>query len=128
MDAFNDELESFRGRVKERARIRIEEAIKEVEEEDRQKRLGPGGLDPVEVFETLPKELQECFEKKDIPLLKKVISEMDPKEAEEHMKRCVDSGLWVPGGNDSPDPEIEPDEEAVIEQDDEYQSQEPEKN
>ncbi|CAD5117945.1 DgyrCDS6687 [Dimorphilus gyrociliatus] len=115
MDAFNDELESFRSRVKERARIRIEEAMKEVEEEERQKRLGPGGLDPVEVFETLPKSLQECFEQKDIPLLKKVISEMDPKEAEEHMKRCVDSGLWVPGGNDEPDQEIEPDGEAIAE-------------
>lgn len=125
MDAFNDELESFRSRVRERARIRIEEAMKEVEEEERQKRLGPGGLDPVEVFDTLPKELQECFEKKDIPLLKKVISEMDPKEAEEHMKRCVDSGLWVPGGNDSPDQEIEPDGEAIVEAE---ENVEPEKN
>jgi len=26
---------------------------------------------------------------------------MDPEEAQYHMKRCVDSGLWVPGPSDS---------------------------
>ena len=53
-DAFNEELESFKERVRGRAKIRIEKAMKEYEEEERQKRLGPGGLDPVEVYETLP--------------------------------------------------------------------------
>lgn len=55
LDAFNDELESFKVRVKERAEIRLENARKEVEEEERQQRLGPGGLDPIEVMESLPK-------------------------------------------------------------------------
>ncbi|XP_020914708.1 hsp90 co-chaperone Cdc37, partial [Exaiptasia diaphana] len=55
MEAFNDELTSFKKRVKERAEARIEKAMKEAEEEERQARLGPGGLDPVEVFESLPK-------------------------------------------------------------------------
>lgn len=63
-EAFNDELESFKERVRGRAKIRIEKAMKEYEEEERQKRLGPGGLDPVEVYETLP-QVQEaprhCF-------------------------------------------------------------------
>ena len=53
-DAFNDELESFKERVRTRAKIRIEKALKEYEEEERQKRLGPGGIDPVEVYESLP--------------------------------------------------------------------------
>lgn len=53
-DAFNDELESFKERVRGRAKIRIEKAMKELEEEERQKRIGPGGLDPVEVYESLP--------------------------------------------------------------------------
>uniref|UniRef100_A0A3B1J479 Hsp90 co-chaperone Cdc37 n=1 Tax=Astyanax mexicanus TaxID=7994 RepID=A0A3B1J479_ASTMX len=53
-DAFNDELESFKERVRGRAKIRIEKAMKEYEEEERQKRLGPGGLDPVEVYDSLP--------------------------------------------------------------------------
>ena len=43
----------------------------------------------------LYKNLQECFEKKDVELLKTVLCSMDPQQAEYHMKRCVDSGLWV---------------------------------
>lgn len=54
MEGFNDELESFKVRVQERAKARIERAMKEYEEEERQKRLGPGGLDPVDVYESLP--------------------------------------------------------------------------
>lgn len=105
-DAFNDELESFKERVRGRAKIRIDKAMKEYEEEERQKRLGPGGLDPVEVYETLPavsssvfrhspfifscqfkithktcsdlQEMQKCFDEKDIQMLQEVISKMDP--------------------------------------------------
>ncbi|XP_073697766.1 hsp90 co-chaperone Cdc37 [Garra rufa] len=95
-DAFNDELESFKERVRGRAKIRIEKAMKEYEEEERQKRMGPGGLDPVEVYETLPSEMQKCFDEKDIQMLQEAISKMDPTEAKYHMKRCIDSGLWVP--------------------------------
>ena len=32
IDAFNDELESFKDRIRERAKIRIQEAMKEVEQ------------------------------------------------------------------------------------------------
>ncbi|XP_051558716.1 hsp90 co-chaperone Cdc37-like isoform X2 [Myxocyprinus asiaticus] len=95
-DAFNDELESFKERVRGRAKIRIEKAMKEYEEEERQKRLGPGGLDPAEVYESLPEEMQKCFDDKDIQMLQETISKMDPTEAKYHMKRCIDSGLWVP--------------------------------
>ncbi|XP_076000181.1 hsp90 co-chaperone Cdc37-like [Genypterus blacodes] len=95
-EAFNDELESFKERVRGRAKIRIEKAMKEYEEEEREKRLGPGGLDPVEVYETLPAEMQKCFDEKDIQMLQEAISKMDPTEAKIHMKRCIESGLWVP--------------------------------
>ncbi|XP_015706493.1 hsp90 co-chaperone Cdc37, partial [Coturnix japonica] len=54
MEGFNDELEAFKDRVRGRAKARIERAMREYEEEERQKRLGPGGLDPVEVYESLP--------------------------------------------------------------------------
>ena len=54
MEGFNDELEAFKERVRGRAKARVEKAMKEYEEEERQKRLGPGGLDPVEVYESLP--------------------------------------------------------------------------
>ena len=53
--AFEDELRSFKERIRLRAEQKLELAMKEVEEEERQARLGPGGLDPVEVFESLPK-------------------------------------------------------------------------
>jgi len=43
--------------------------------------------------------LKECFEKQDIPLLQQIIAKMEPTEAKYHMKRCVDSGLWVPEAN-----------------------------
>lgn len=96
---FKDELQSFIGRVKERAQARIDKAMKEYEEEERQKRLGPGGLDPVEVFESLPKELQTCFDTKNIQLLQDTLTEMPEEEARYHLKRCIDSGLWVPDAN-----------------------------
>ncbi|KAA0721643.1 Hsp90 co-chaperone [Triplophysa tibetana] len=108
-DAFNDELESFKGRVRGRAKIRIEKAMKEYEEEERQKRLGPGGLDPVEVYESLPSELQKCFDDKDIQMLQDAISKLDPTEAKHHMKRCIESGLWVP--NSRADEEADKDPE-----------------
>ncbi|XP_034749463.1 hsp90 co-chaperone Cdc37 [Etheostoma cragini] len=108
-DAFNDELESFKERVRGRAKIRIEKAMKEYEEEERQKRLGPGGLDPVEVYESLPVEMQKCFDDKDIQMLQDAISKMDPTEAKLHMKRCIDSGLWVPNSKTNDGDEKEED-------------------
>lgn len=114
-DAFNDELESFKDRVRGRAKIRIEKAMKEYEEEEKQKRMGPGGLDPVDVYESLPAEMQKCFDEKDIQMLQDVISKMDPTEAKAHMKRCIDSGLWVPNSktDEGEDKEEDPTYEEV---------------
>lgn len=52
--AFEDELKGFKERVQNRAKEKLDVLMKEVEEEERQNRLGPGGLDPLEVLETLP--------------------------------------------------------------------------
>jgi hypothetical protein len=55
--AFDDELVAFKERIRRRALEKIEEQMEEARQEEeleRQSRLGPGGLDPVEVFETLP--------------------------------------------------------------------------
>ena len=60
----------------------------------KEERLGPGGLDPLEVIESLPQEMQDAFESRDTDQLRKALMSMDPKDAEYHMKRCVDSGLW----------------------------------
>lgn len=50
----------------------------------------------MEVFETLPEELQKCFESQNIGLLQETIAKMDEEQARYHMKRCVESGLWIP--------------------------------
>merc|ERR1712176_202674 len=71
--------------------VSLVEAMYTMSEEERR---GPGGLDPVEVFESLPKELQECFKSGDIEQLKQVASNMDHAEFEKHFQRCIDSGLW----------------------------------
>lgn len=54
-DAFDYELKLLKERIRNCAQNRLESAMKELEEEERLKRLGPGGIDPVEVYESLPK-------------------------------------------------------------------------
>lgn len=108
---FEDDLGSFIGRLRDRAKVKLEkgepsplddeearETAKEMSTDEVQYEpagVGPGGLDPNEVFPTLPEDLQECFISQDVNKIKEVIAKMDPAEAEYHMKRCVDSGLWV---------------------------------
>jgi len=77
----------------ERARENLEDGTN-LQDVPKEERLGPGGLDPVEVFESLPLVLQEAFESRDTEELKKALMDMSPDEADLHMKRCVDSGLW----------------------------------
>jgi len=96
---FDEELKSLKDRIKRRAQDKLDEAMKEVEEEERKSRIGPGGLDPVEVFEELPEELKKCFESKDVGLLKATIATLPTDQVKYHMKRCVDSGLWIPESN-----------------------------
>lgn len=112
-EQFESEIEGFKQRISKRAQEKVAAALKEQEEEERKARLGPGGLDPVEVFESLPRELQECFESRDVQLLQDVIAKMDKEIATYHMKRCIDSGLWV--ADASTMKEEEPVEPKVIE-------------
>ena len=72
-----------------------------LDEVPREQRLGPGGLDPLEVIETLPDALVEAFESRDVDQLREALLQMDPAEAEYHMKRCTDSGLWVANAGDA---------------------------
>jgi len=113
-DAFDEELQLFKGRVKERAKARIAKAMEEAEEEERQARLGPGGLDPIEVMESLPEVLQKCFESQDIAMLQQAIAQLPEEEARYHMKRCVDSGLWVPEGGKKSNESAEEDVYAEV--------------
>jgi cell division cycle protein 37 len=79
---------------KEHEIARAHEEGTDLESIPKEERLGPGGLDPLEVIETLPAVMQEAFESRDVEKLKEALLSMDPGEAQYHMKRCVDSGLW----------------------------------
>ena len=86
MDAQREEQEQGGSRVKKEG-VDLTDIPKE-------ERLGPGGLDPLEVIESLPQSMQDAFESRDTDNLRAALRNMDPKDAEYHMKRCVDSGLW----------------------------------
>lgn len=60
----------------------------------KEERAGPGGLDPVEVFESLPVEMQNCFKSGDVDGLRKVAQTLPPGEFETHFNRCIEAGLW----------------------------------
>ncbi|KAM4584716.1 hsp90 co-chaperone Cdc37-like isoform 1-T1 [Odontesthes bonariensis] len=105
LDAFNRELELLKERVRRCAQTRMEGAMQELVEEERQKRLGPGGLDPVEVYESLPRELQRSFDEKSVQMMQEAMSKLDPEEGKYHLMRCIDSGLWVPDSGEGEDEE-----------------------
>lgn len=101
LDGFQTELSALKKRVAERALVKLEEAkdeLRKEEEAERAERIkeSPGGLDPQEIFENLPRELQECFESRNTDKLQEVLKNMDVDEAKKHMRACADSGLWVP--------------------------------
>ncbi|XP_029283482.1 hsp90 co-chaperone Cdc37-like isoform X2 [Cottoperca gobio] len=112
VDAFDHELELLKERIRSCAQIRMDSAMKELEGEERQKRLGPGGLDPVAVYESLPKEIQKSFDEKNIEMLQEAISKLDLEEGKYHLSRCIDSGLWVPESGEGDDEEDDEEEDS----------------
>jgi len=109
--AFEEHLAKYIEHVKTRAEVRKKEALEEAEGEEeyvtlqKGEQVGPGGLDPAEVFETLPKVLQEAFGERSVEALKGALGSLSPEDAQYHMQRCIDSGLWDPqgGGGSSED-------------------------
>lgn len=111
LDGFMTGVKDFQEKIIKRAVTKKIEMDKEREREmqeqegqgvdlkdiPKEQRLGPGGLDPLEVVESLPEILQKAFESRDVEQLKAALASLDPKDAEYHMKRCVDSGLWTQG-------------------------------
>lgn len=101
---FSSAVDDFISRIQKRAIDKRKEIDAERAKELREERIasgekgpaGPGGLDPFEVLNSLPIELQEAFESQDLSQLQAVLGGMEPKEAKHWMKQCVDSGLWVP--------------------------------
>jgi len=103
-DAFDDEYKALLGRIEERKKARFVEAKKKVEEEERQERearLGPAGLDPFEVLESLPPKLREAFETQNTLLLKAEFAALPQGVRQETYARVVGSGLWVPAPGDN---------------------------
>jgi len=65
--------------------------------------VGPGGLDPTEVLNSLPKDMQEAFLEKDTEKLTAAISKLPEEEAQKLLADCVKSGLWVSSKADNPE-------------------------
>jgi len=100
MKMFNSEVEAFIARVHARAAQKREEAMKEAEEEERLERIknSPGGLDPLEVMASLPAAMREAFESQEVSRLQDVATTMDMKVFQDHLDRCIKSGLWLADG------------------------------
>jgi len=97
-ESFDESVAEFVKRIVKRAPEKKKEMDKELAEAEGEKvnPLGPGGLDPMEVFKTLPEEMQTAFREKDIQRLQACIQALPAEEAKYHIQRCEESGLWVP--------------------------------
>ncbi|KAI6242965.1 Hsp90 chaperone protein kinase-targeting subunit [Aphelenchoides fujianensis] len=61
----------------------------------------PGGLDPQEVFESLPESMQEAFTSQSVEKLQDIATTMDSEVFQYHLNRCIASGPWVPNAKDA---------------------------
>ncbi len=60
----------------------------------------PYSIDSPILLLSLIQEMQDAFTKRDTEALKVALSKMPNEEAQTYIQRCVDSGLWVIGGNE----------------------------
>jgi len=101
-ESFDEAVATFTKRIEKRAVEKKKEM--DAEEAEDENEIGPGGLKPLEVLETLPAEMQAAFREKDIQRLQAAIESLPEEEARYHLKRCEDSGLWVPNQGTGPPP------------------------
>jgi len=110
-ESYKVELNKQVAELMERIEVRRVERLAELQDipdeydEEEKAPLGPGGLDPTEVLNSLPEAMQTAFISQEVQQLKECLAAMDPDEAEYHMKRCVDAGLWVQPEDDAEDAE-----------------------
>mmetsp|Transcript_60726 Transcript_60726/g.130439 ORF Transcript_60726/g.130439 Transcript_60726/m.130439 type:complete len:347 (-) Transcript_60726:96-1136(-) len=102
--AFDDSVAEFVRRIEKRAPEKKKEMDAEAAEEGIQEGPGPGGLDPMEVLHSLPRAMKDAFQAQDIQRLEAAIQELSDEDAKYHLKRCEDSGLWVPNHEAGPPP------------------------
>ncbi|KAI2494405.1 Cdc37 C terminal domain [Fragilaria crotonensis] len=95
--AVTKRIELDQERMKEEVGQNLEErtALDDLKRLPLEERLGPGGLDPMEVMETLPATMQQAFNWSSVEKLEGALLSMDSDDRAYHMKRCVDSGLWT---------------------------------
>merc|ERR1712194_986266 len=69
-------------------------AMKEMSKEERVS-MSPGGdIDPLEVLESLPKEMRECFEKQNVGMLLELQKTMHSTVFNPILIKCIKAGLW----------------------------------
>lgn len=96
-EAFDEAVADFIKRIEKRAVVKKKEMDAEMAKEDGPlNQPGPGGLDPIEVLHTLPHDMRSAFEAQDMQRLQRAIEALPEDEAKYHLRRCEDSGLWVP--------------------------------
>lgn len=98
---FRQEVEAFCDRLRKRGKDKRDAAIAEYEAEEKAKRIAasPGGLDPQEVYESLPEDMKAAFDSQEVARLQEVAQRMDREVFAYHLQRCIDSGLWIPNAN-----------------------------
>uniref|UniRef100_A0A915AJ20 Hsp90 chaperone protein kinase-targeting subunit n=3 Tax=Parascaris univalens TaxID=6257 RepID=A0A915AJ20_PARUN len=98
MKLYQSEVEAFKDRLRKRGKDKRDAAIEEYEAEEKAKRIAasPGGLDPQEVYDSLPDEMKAAFDSQEVAKLQAVAESMDREVFSHHLQRCIDSGLWIP--------------------------------
>ena len=69
--------------------------------------------------------MRACFEERDLGKLQGLLPNFDPDTVRYHMKRCVDSGLWVPAAGTETAYEKQPEGVAEPEEEEEFDEPEP---
>jgi cell division cycle protein 37 len=107
MKMYADEVDGFRERLRKRAKDKRDAAISEAETEAKTKRIAesPGGMDPQEVFDSLPEAMQAAFQTQSIEKMYEVAEKMDAEVFSYHLQRCIGSGLWIPNAKEAEEKE-----------------------
>jgi len=112
--AYEKSFEEYFEKLCERARVKLQEEAEKLtatadadgptslEEIPLEDRLGPGGLDPVAVYDSLPQEMRDAFDSGSVSALRDFVNALPMDEAKRYMKAMVDSGLWVPTPGEDP--------------------------
>ncbi|KAI5723608.1 hypothetical protein M8J76_008599 [Diaphorina citri] len=58
-------------------------------------------LDPLEMYKSLPPELQTCIDNEDIEALEAALNQLPDDEADTYMTRFLQAGLFIPIDNES---------------------------